>query len=312
MAQRTQKRVGPKMIAAWKIPHIIKGICSHVPIIYDLRARRAATGGTDSSAYCYRVWLGHLNALIEHGFEIDGARIGELGPGDSIGTGLAGLLCGAASYTGLDVFPYSAKADLRRMLRELAQKFADKEPISAGANLAEVFDHKKIHARFVTIDRELALNECKNQVIKYCAPWTSLDVIAESSLDLVFSHCVLEYVDRLFETYQTMHKWLKPGGFCSHHIAMNANHFSPFWNGHWAYSDLEWRLLQGRRHTVLNREPLSTHITCVKKAGFEILHMKRYSGRAGLDPAALSPRFRTLDSEDLKTRGALLILRKPS
>ena len=104
--------------------------------------------------------------------------------------------------------------------------------------------------------------------IGYHAPWTSPEVICAASLDLVFSHCVLEYVDPLSKIYQTMYCWLKPGGYSSHYIALNAHYLSPFWNGHWSYSDWQWRLLCGRRPISLNREPLSTHLKGVEEIGF--------------------------------------------
>ena len=62
--------------------------------------------------YCYAVWLRHLIVLDRYGFSGKDAAIGELGPGDSIGTGIAALLSGARRYVGLDAVPY-AKGDLR-------------------------------------------------------------------------------------------------------------------------------------------------------------------------------------------------------
>ena len=301
------------MIHCWKAPHIVKGIMTHLPLLNEWRLRQASTGGTDSSDYCYRVWIHHLSTLSEYGFKIKGAQIGELGPGDSIGTGLAALLSGANRYAGLDVVPYSARADLEKIFRGLVEKFSAKEPVPDVSNFPDqAIDWAGFNKKVEKITRELRNGLNGSQFISYHAPWTSPDVIAANSLDLVFSHCVLEYVDPLSKTYRTMYEWLRPGGYCSHHIAMNANHLSPFWNGHWAYSDWEWRLLRGRRFTVLNREPLSTHIKCAGEAGFEILHVRSTYGHGGLDRAALSPRFQSLDAEDLKTRGALLILRKPS
>jgi len=76
---------------------MLKGALTWVPPLNALRLRRAATGGSDSSRYCYSVWLRHLRTLDSHGFRVKGAHVGELGPGDSIGIGLASLLSGAAA-----------------------------------------------------------------------------------------------------------------------------------------------------------------------------------------------------------------------
>jgi hypothetical protein len=47
------------------------------------------------------------------------------------------------------------------------------------------------------------------------------------------------------------------------------------------------------------------------EAGFEVLLLKRDEAENGLNSQALARRFRALEAEDLRTRGALLILRKP-
>ena len=110
--------------------HIAKGALTWVPpLSTHWRRRRALTGGTDSPRYCYSVWLRHLVTLQSYGFQIKGARVGELGPGDTIGTGLAALLSGADHYIGLDVLPLSAKIDLEPIFDELVQLYSEKEPI---------------------------------------------------------------------------------------------------------------------------------------------------------------------------------------
>src|SRR5438105_7941919 len=107
------------MIATWKIPPIAKGMLSWVPVLNAIRKKRAATGGSESARYCYSVWLRHLSLLEPYGFNLQNACIGELGPGDSVGIGWAALLSGAQSYVGLDIVPFSAKADLNKIRDEL-------------------------------------------------------------------------------------------------------------------------------------------------------------------------------------------------
>ena len=117
------------MIHTWKVPHLVKGLLTYVPPVNAWRLRRGTTGGSNSARYCYAVWLRHLVVVSRHGFKLDGAAIGELGPGDSIGTGLAALLAGASRYVGLDVVPYSAHANLEQLLDELTELYARQEPI---------------------------------------------------------------------------------------------------------------------------------------------------------------------------------------
>src|SRR5258708_2426522 len=106
-------------VQTWKIPHMLKGTLTWVPALNTWRVRRASTGGSDSPRYCYSAWLRHLIMLSQHGFQLKGSRVGELGPGDSIGIGLAALLSGADQYVGLDIVPFSAKANLETILDDL-------------------------------------------------------------------------------------------------------------------------------------------------------------------------------------------------
>src|SRR5947208_3226380 len=106
------------MLEQWKLPHILKGTLTRIPGVNAWRLGHVSTGGTDNPRYCYSVWLRHLVTLVPHNFEVKGARVGEFGPGDSIGTGLAALLSGAEYYVGLDLLPFSASADLTSVFNE--------------------------------------------------------------------------------------------------------------------------------------------------------------------------------------------------
>jgi hypothetical protein len=129
-------------------------------------------------------------------------------------------------------------------------------------------------------------------------------------LDLVFSQAVLEYVEPLDEVYRAMSLWLKAGQFASHVIDFSAHGLSPFWNGHWAYSEAQWRLARGRREIFLNRKALSSHLICARKCGFEIVHLEKDCRLDGLNQSQLSRPFQAMDLEDLQTRGVTMILRK--
>ena len=312
------------MIPTWKALNIIKGMLTSVPVLDAWRLKRAATGGSNSARYCYAVWLRHLVVLDRHGFSAKAAVVGELGPGDSIGTGFAALLSGAERYVGLDLVPYSNKADLRMILTQLAGMYSAREPIPNHDEFPNVrprlpsYDYPAnlVHSGGVAntvarISADLANGLHRGDCVRYSAPWVSVDDVAQGSLDLLFSQAVLQYLDNMDSAYRTMFAWLKPGGYCSHAVGLGAMHLSPFWNGHWAYSDLEWRLLRGRRQVVPNRQPLSAHLSAARGAGFDVVDVDPQLATNGLDISELAPRFRTLDPADLSTSGAMIVLRKP-
>ncbi|MBM4372890.1 MAG: hypothetical protein FJ098_14650, partial [Deltaproteobacteria bacterium] len=76
---------------------LLWGIATFVPGVRFLDRR--GTGGTGSARYCYSVWLRHLVLAKDRGLlDQVPATVAELGPGDSIGIGLAALLSGATAY----------------------------------------------------------------------------------------------------------------------------------------------------------------------------------------------------------------------
>lgn len=308
----------------WKARPIVLGMLTWVPTLNAWRQRRASTGGSDSARYCYSVWFRHLTMLDRWGFKISGAHIGELGPGDSLGVGFAALLSGADRYVGLDIVPYSAKANLEKMFDELLSLYTKEERVPDNREFPfvrpridsyefprDVVDRRDISTKAEEIRNQLKSGLNRGSLLGYRVPWMSLPQIDQASLDLIFSQAVLEHVDSLEETYRAMFAWLKPGGYASHVIDFRAHGRSPFWNGHWAYSDWQWNLVRGKREFLLNREPLSTHLILAKKVGFELLLTQRDQAPHGLEVPALAPRFRKMDATDALTSGVLLVLQKP-
>ena len=312
------------MIQTWKIPPTLKGILTWIPPFNAWRLRRARTGGSDSFRYCYAVWLRHLVTLQRYGFSINKAHVGELGPGDSIGAGLAALISGAEQYVGLDAVPFSTKADLEEIFDELVHMYVRRERIPDHNEFPRVrprlasyefpndaIDWADFDSRVDRIRDALQMDLNSGGTVTYRAPWNLLDETAIESLDLIISQAVLEHVDALEETYGAMIALLRPGGYASHNIDFSAHSLSPSWNGHWAYSDWEWKLVRGRREFLLNRKPLSEHIRYAKSVGFEVLLSEPEYDDAGLKREALQERFQLLNEEDVRTRGVTLILRKP-
>src|SRR5437879_4645465 len=105
-----------------QLTQVVKGAATYIPGLYELVSRRR-TGGTDTAAYCYEVWLKHLVMLWANGLRTIPDTIAELGPGDSIGTGLAALLSGVNHYYALDVVRYTNTARNLAIFDQLVEMF---------------------------------------------------------------------------------------------------------------------------------------------------------------------------------------------
>src|SRR5689334_13627986 len=103
-----------------RIRTAIKGLLTFVPGIQRVLTERG-TGGTNSASYCYGVWLKHLTLLWENGMRSIPNTLAELGPGDSLGVGIAAMLCGVNRYYALDVVKHSNIEINLKILDELVE-----------------------------------------------------------------------------------------------------------------------------------------------------------------------------------------------
>ena len=81
------------------------GLLSFLPWIPESLYK--GTGGTGSAEYCYCIWLRHLVLAHQGGMKEFPRTVAELGPGDSIGVGLAALLSGVQRYIALDAMVHA-------------------------------------------------------------------------------------------------------------------------------------------------------------------------------------------------------------
>ena len=114
---------------------MLPGVAALPPIRARLASRDCGTGGTNSARYCYSIWLRHLVMAARHGLPTDAKAVTELGPGDSIGVGLAALLCGAECYTALDVVRHANVEGNLRVFDELVARFSRREDIPGDGEL---------------------------------------------------------------------------------------------------------------------------------------------------------------------------------
>jgi hypothetical protein len=309
---------------------IIKGLASYVPGIYSL-FRKSGTGGTNSADYCYELWLKHLTMLSNNGLKEIPEAIAELGPGDSIGLGLAALLSGANKYYALDVVKYVNTERNVLIFDELVDFFRNRKGRPAkgwpdydhylDANLfpSSILTEKALNRsltkeRIETIRKALLTGGMGNEEIsiRYISPWNDPDIIAKESVDVIVSHSVLEHVQDLENTYKAFSLWLKPNGFMSHQMDFTSHGMSEEWNGHWSYSQLAWKILAGRRPNMINRQPCSEHIRHINRNKFQIVCLlKNYKG-GGIVRSQLVPKWKNLSEDDFRCSGLFVQGQKKS
>jgi hypothetical protein len=148
-------------------------------------------------------------------------------------------------------------------------------------------------------------------VVKYHPEWVLASAEPDEQLDLVFSQAALEHADNLWATHWTMYRWVRPGGFVSHHIDFTSHDFAQDWNGHWTYSDFVWSLIVGRRAYAINREPCSAHLKLLAAAGFHVVSSDRSTADSRISPHNVAARFSGLTEQDLITTNLFVQARRP-
>jgi hypothetical protein len=297
------------------------GLASFVPGVRRFMGR--GTGGTCSARYCYAVWMRHLVKAEAAGIPTMHSHVAELGPGDSLGVGLAALLCGASRYVALDAKSHADSAHNLAIFEDLVELFRRREPIPGTEEFPLVQPNLQSYgfpARILSEDRlSSVLSESRIEGIRaailgrpgsdvsveYRAPWTDPSVVVSGSIDFLFSQAVLEHVDDLERTYKAMRAWMKPNGFVSHSIDFTSHNITRSWNGHWTLNDPAWRIVRGTRPYFINREPLSRHLALLSKNGFAVMHVEKQQNSAA-EPLQLARRFRAMHHDDVSTRGVFV------
>ena len=312
------------------IRKILGGFKSYLPSGVSMHV----SGGTDSSRYCYTIWLRHLSILHKNGFTKIPDTVAELGPGNSLGTGLAGLLSGSKKFYALDAIEHTDIQKNIEIFDELIKLFAnhsdlpdDNEfpralPRLTSYNFpSDIFTENK----FETSDEKSRIQSLRNELIdmkkqknsiRYMCPWNDPKIIKNDSVDVVFSQAVLEHVEDIEHTYNAMYQWVKKGGCISNQIDFESHGLSDEWNGHWSFSDLTWKMMKGNRPYFINREPLSKHIKATENAGFKIISVipvKTFPLDAytrSIERSKLAQKFKNMTDEDFTTTSAYILAQK--
>lgn len=294
---------------------------------------REHTGGTTHPLYCYAVWMRHLSMLLDAAPHFRYRTVVELGPGDTIGAGLAALFCGAERYYGLDSHPYLRLTDSLDTFDHLVSFYRQRYPIPSGGEFCDVqpdlpvYDFPRHHFWVQNLEANLeterltkfrtALSNTArpaipsdDALIRYLAPWRAED-LPPASVDFLFSQAVLEHVENMQMSYEAMARWVRPGGYISHTIDFRSHGTSLDWNGHWAYSKSDWKRANSHKaFRRINRLPRSAHLRHIENAGFEIVHSRTMRRSDGIKARHVSPDYEMMPDEDLHSWGIYVLARK--
>jgi len=305
-----------------KLKELIYGVATWVPGVKLLRAK--GTGGTDSARYCYSVWLRHLVMAKKNGLNPFPKIVAELGPGDSLGIGLAALISGSDKYFAFDVVEHASVARNKKVFDELVALFNNRAPIPADDEFPMVKPHLESYdfpsdildedrlayaleeSRLEHIRKSVGSSHREGSLIQYKVPWHEKSMIEKEFVDMIYSQAVLEHVDDLTGAYRAMYSWLKSTGYMSHQIDFKCHGTADEWNGHWAYSDFMWKLIKGKRPFLLNREPHATHLASLTEVGFELVCDIRMTSESQITRNELAAKFKSISDDDLRTSGAFI------
>lgn len=304
------------------IRYIMGGLSTFIPQFNHYLAN--GTGGTDTARYCYSVWLRHLVMAKKNGLNCFPKVIAELGPGDSLGIGLAALVSGCDKYYAFDVVEHATIERNLKIFDEIINLFREKVDIPSDEEFPKIKpalesyvfpreilnDNRLIYAldnsRLEKIRDSLRNPKKIDSIVEYKVPWLDPYVIHKETVDMIYSQAVLEHVDDLINTYKAMYVWLKPDGYISHQIDFKCHGTASEWNGHWKYSELIWKLIRGKRPYFINREPFSKHLSMMKDHGFETVFEKRHKSLSTLRISDLSSDYRSISIDDLVTSSAFV------
>ncbi len=304
-----------------KQKYLLKGLIKNIPGIERIyNFHKHGGGDTASARYCYSIWLRHLVLAYKNGLSEMPKTIAELGPGHSIGVGIAALLSGVKKYHGLDLIRYSNAEINVGILHDLVDLFVNQAPIPDNEEFPLIeprLDDYSFPGHIITTStintliqgeiiakieeaiRDIDYNKT-NETIVYEAPWNEV-YVEKNSVDFIMSQTVLQHIDSIEDAYEKMDLWLKPNGMISHTIDLQSMLSADEWYGHWTYSDLEWKIVRGRKDYYINRLPLSAHLSFLQDHNFSIIYLTKKSELTIPNRKQLAKRFLQMTDEDLST-----------
>lgn len=242
----------------------------------------------------------------EFGLTQGGERMLEIGTGWLHWHSIYHRLFNDAHMTTFDVWDCRQMHALKELFGDVDKKWA-----------AEGQDDEQARETLKTVLAATSFEELYDKLgLEYFVEASgSLDRLPDASYDCAFSFHVLEHVPRdgAEPLVQTMHRLLKPGGYCIHQIGIDDHltHYdakeSP--KSYLRYSEGMWRHLFENELQYTNLLQMSDWLAMFERNGFEFCRKQPvFCDITGL---SVHPRFKHYSEDDLRCTILTLVHRKP-
>lgn len=315
---------------------MLRGLATYIPGSSHLRRDAPDSSFLDEeqvaglARYVYCLWLRHLTRVGSAVSWMCPGSLLELGPGDSLGVGIAGLLSGVDRYTGLDAVRWAEPARNVRLLESVFELLSSREPIPGPAEFpyvgpsiqpldfpAAILDEHHLRAaldpeRIEMIKAALRGEEPQagSPQVRYEAPWRPT-MVDDGSVDMIIAQAAIQYVSDIASLSEVMFGWLRPGGVASLKIDYSSLGFAKTWDGHWVYPEPAWKLMRRTAPYSPNRETHSAYTEALLQAGFRIIDAERTLEEPATARSTLARPWRDMSEEDRMTRGGYILAQKP-
>ena len=209
----------------WDHPvrHVLQNLAMAVPPVRALARLAHRTGAMNDPEEVRRRARRVTEAMEAEGLLVAGARLVEVGPGHTLGVGVALLLAGASELLAVDTHPYAS-------------------PSAPGPYLP-LGGEEAVRGALGRLRCRLAGREGR---------WP----LEDASADVVYSFSVLEHVRSVDALLEEAWRVLRPGGLAIHSIDLR-DHFQldpgEDWLRFLRYPDRQWDLMTSRRSNWCNR-----------------------------------------------------------
>lgn len=271
-----------------------KIVLSRLPVPYGLWRSLGLFrhGRMDRTEYALKIFRLHTARAYPGGLP-RGAAVLELGPGDSVASAVIAAAHGAGRVWLVDAGDFATKdvALYQQLASDLKRLGLPAPDLSRAITFADVLT--ACHATYLT------------------GGLSSFADIANASLDLVWSHSVLEHVRKhqLAQTLHELHRVLKPGAMASHNVDYQ-DHLAGALNN-LRFPERLWEsALFADAGFYTNRVPAVVMHRMFRQAGFTLVEEDFGRWPALPTPrSALAAEFSAFEDTDLLQRTSHALLR---